>query len=116
MDNIPIDTSTKKETLDSIIKEFAGDDSELLEALKGFKDMRAETKSKLTNRAMKLNLAQLEKLTADPREQIDIINQSTMNAWKGFYKLKERAQKNSTQDFYDNVDRWTAELSERTGT
>lgn len=117
VDNFPIDTSTKKETVDSIIKEFAGDDSELLEALKGFKDMRTETKSKLTTRAMRLNLAQLEKLTADPRERIDIINQSTMNAWKGFYKLKEsRQQKNSTQDFYDNVDRWTQELSGRTGT
>lgn len=77
----------EKETVDSVIKDFSKDDIEILDSLKAFKELRDAMKSKLTPRAMKLNLNNLKTLSRDRDIQIAIINQSVMNGWKGFYPV-----------------------------
>lgn len=73
---------------DSFLQFAAGDDR-LLDALKGFEEMRKKQKSgALTDRAKKLLITSLRKLSEDPDVQIQIIDQSTANGWKGFYELK----------------------------
>lgn len=80
----------EKETVDSVIKDFSKDDIELLDSLKAFKELRDAMKSKLTPRAMRLNLKNLKTLSRDRDIQIAIINQSVMNSWKGFYPIKDK--------------------------
>ena len=80
----------KKETTNSVIKDFAKGDLEIEEALLEFKEMREANKNKLTVRSMKLNLNQLEKLSKSKDEMINIINQSIMKCWKGFFEIKAK--------------------------
>lgn len=108
----PARESAEKETVTSVIKEFAGEDTALLEALNGFKDMRLANKSKLTVRAMKLALTELKKLSLSPAEQVKIIDQSTVKGWKGFFPLKNNNQsKGIGQSYNDKVDEWARNAS-----
>lgn len=84
-------TNNKRAVVD-IIRSYT-DDKELLEALKGFSEMRTATRSKLTPRAMKLALNKLDSLSSDLNDKIDIVNQSTMNSWKSFYPLNKDTSK-----------------------
>ena len=54
-----------------------------------FATVRAENKTALTELGAKKLLTKLEKLTKDPGEQIEIINNSIINNWKGFFPLKK---------------------------
>ena len=72
----------------SIFEEYAIDNEELLKALMDFANMRKSIKSPLTERAMKLLLTELNKLSEDRNTQIAIINQSILNNWKGVFPLK----------------------------
>lgn len=72
--------------------QFASGDDRLLEALKGFEEMRKKQKNPLTDRAKKILITSLKKLSSDPDEQIMIIDQSVANGWKGFYELKTAAK------------------------
>ena len=86
------ETETKKEKQ----KEKAGtfpledytDNAELLEALRGFVEMRKKAKAPLTERAIKLALRELDKLAGTDEKKIAVVNQSVVNGWKGFYPLK----------------------------
>lgn len=84
-------TSKKKKTQQdySIFEEYAKDNEELLKALMDFASMRKSIKSPLTERAMKLLITELNKLSKDKNTQIAIINQSILNNWKGVFPLKE---------------------------
>ena len=79
------------ETYDSIIDGFT-QDQELREALRGFLQFRVASahrqKKDFTNRALKLNLAKLGKLSKDPREMTEIVNQTVERGWSGFFELK----------------------------
>lgn len=68
---------------------FAGDDPELLSALQGFEEMRVKIKKPMTDRARKLMLTELEKLSADRDMQIAILNQSVGRSWAGVFALKD---------------------------
>ena len=67
---------------------YARDNKELLSALNDFRKMRKAQKSPMTAKAETLLLSELKKLSADPEEQIAIINQSIMNSWKSVYPLR----------------------------
>lgn len=69
--------------------DFAGEDAELLAALRGFEEMRVKIKKPLTDRARKLMLTELEKLAVDRETQIAILNQSVSRSWAGVFALKD---------------------------
>lgn len=50
--------------------------------------MRKSIKAKMTDRALELMLSKLDKLGKDDAEKIQILEQSTMNSWKGIFELK----------------------------
>ena len=68
-------------------------------AIDDFKDFRKKIKSPMTDRAVKLLLTELEKLTSDDETKIAIINQSIMRGWKGVFPLKEERQLESSNPF-----------------
>lgn len=64
--------------------------SELLEPLKDFEEMRKKIKAPMTDKARTMMLNNLNKLSnGDNQRAIEILNQSTMNCWKGLFPLKE---------------------------
>jgi hypothetical protein len=79
------------ETYDSIIDGFTQDE-ELREALRDFLQYKVASchraKKEFTNRALKVNLTKLSKLTSDPREMVEIVNQTLERSWSGFFPLK----------------------------
>lgn len=70
-----------------IFQTFAGDDKDLLQALREFNEFRNKKKKPLTDEAKKRFCKKLEKY---PREQwLDLIHQSIDNGWSGLYDLKQ---------------------------
>ena len=90
-------TKTKKEkckkenTLDSLLESYT-DNAELLEALRGFVEMRREKGRSLTKRALRLNLSKLDKLSSTDEEKIAIVNETVMRGWLGFFPLKQEVR------------------------
>ena len=79
----------KKEIKKDLYSEFAGDDKELLEALKEHEAMRKRIKKPMEEGAKKRLLSALQKY---PREQwVAILNQSTDHCWQGIFPLDEKA-------------------------
>lgn len=68
---------------------FAGDDAELLAALRGYEGMRKKIKKPMTDEAKKRALAKLETLAQDRETQIAILHQSEDCCWAGLFALKE---------------------------
>ena len=88
--------------------------AELLEALEGFVEMRKKAKAPLTERALALLLKKLDGLGHSDAEKVEIVNQSVMNNWKGFFALKQEVRQHGAgrndsraaleeryQDFHD---------------
>lgn len=78
--------TTNKE-IQEVIKEFAKEDLELIDAIKEFYKARKILNKPLTARALKLNINNLKRITTDRQEQIAIINQSIQKGWQSFYEL-----------------------------
>lgn len=80
---------------------FAGDDKELLSALRDFADMRNKKKKPLTDKARDRLLAKLEK--DFPRDQwVAVLNQSVDKGWADLYPLDRPApQKKQTAAEYN---------------
>lgn len=78
----------KEESYDDIIERLVTDD-ELKEKLKAFIQMRKLIKEPLTNNALELLINKLFKMTRNPEEQIEIINQSIINNWRGLFPVKD---------------------------
>lgn len=81
--------NTKEKTLASLLESYT-DNAELLEALRGFVEMRKEKGGVLTERALQLSLSKLDKLSTSNEEKIAIVNESVMREWKTFYPLKKQ--------------------------
>ena len=60
---------------------------------KDFKEMRDKTRKKMTKRAEELLIMDLNKLSNNEEEQIDILNQSIKNSWQGVFPLKNNINK-----------------------
>ncbi|NMW84247.1 helix-turn-helix domain-containing protein [Peptoniphilus sp. AGMB00490] len=85
--NKAINSISTDKGIKKVIKDFAGDDIDLIDALKEFYRARSKLKKPLTARALKLNINSLKNLSMDRDEQIEIINQSIEKGWQSFYEL-----------------------------
>lgn len=99
----------KKEstTYDEIIAEMVADEK-VKNTLYEFIKMRKFIKKPLTDFALKKLIKKLYKLSADPAEQISILETSILNNWKDIYGLKEKheAEANGskfTQGKHNNI-------------
>lgn len=70
-----------------VFAEFAGENADLMSALRGFAEMRQKIKKPLTPRAAQMIVNGLTKITADPGEQAAILDQSTVHGWQTVYPL-----------------------------
>ena len=79
-----------KDIFQKIIKEFSAGNEPLEQAITDWIDMRASLKKPVsTERALRLNLDKLFKLSDGFQpDMLDIVNQSIMNSWQGFFALK----------------------------
>lgn len=57
-----------------------------------FIDMRKRIKAPLTDRAITLAIAELEKLRAQGQDVGQVLDQSTLNSWKGLFPIKVNGQ------------------------
>ncbi|MCD8208517.1 MAG: hypothetical protein LUD72_11310 [Bacteroidales bacterium] len=81
-------------------------DEKLDQAFRDYVEMRKEIKAPMTDRAITLAINKLEKLATvngamDNDLAIGILEQSTMNSWKGLFELKQ-----STAERVRKVDDW----------
>lgn len=86
------------ETYDSIIDSYT-ENGELRSALVEFVKMRKMMKKPLTNKALSLLLTSkkgLDGLASNDAEKIDIVQQSIMRGWQGFFPLKDIEAKKNT--------------------
>lgn len=81
----------KKQTnYDSIINENIQDES-VKQEIYEFIKMRKLIKKPLTDRALKLLISKLKKLSSIPAEQVQILDNSIMNNWQGIFPLKNNS-------------------------
>lgn len=78
--DIDIDIDNKEPLLVDKSKRF-------IETFKEFKKMRTSIKAKMTPRAEELIISKLNKLSNDEEEQIQILERSIENSWKGVFAL-----------------------------
>ena len=76
------------ENFDSIIQKST-ESAELRETLVEFVKFRKLIKKPMTNKALELIIAKLNKLGQSDRERVAIINQSIERGWAGVFSLKE---------------------------
>ena len=97
-------------SLKTIIEEFAGKNSLLFEAVKDWIEMRKTIKAPLTARAASMSFKRLCELShGNESMMIEILNQSTLNCWKGLFPLKNPS---GLQDQKSKIQK-TAEMFER---
>lgn len=73
----------------SIFTDFAKGNKELLQVLIDFDDMRKLMKKPMSERAKKILLSNLEKLSDNSEEQVKIVEQSIVHNWQSVYALKD---------------------------
>ena len=97
-DNPKKERKKPAETYDSIIDSYT-ENGELRSALVEFVKMRKMMKKPLTNKALSLLLTSkkgLDGLASTDAEKIDIVQQSIMRGWQGFFPLKDIEAKKNT--------------------
>lgn len=75
-------------------KYIYADDEELNKSILDFIEFRKKIKAPMTDKAIKLMIGELNKLSSDHNEQIAIINQSILKNWKGVFPLKDKGVQN----------------------
>ena len=81
----------KENPLELLIADYT-QNSDLLDALRGFVEMRKKAKAPLTEHALSLLLKKLDGLGRSDAEKVEIVNRSVMNNWKGFFALKQEVK------------------------
>lgn len=87
--------NTKEKALASLLESYT-QNADLLDALRGFVEIRKEKKAPLTEHALSLLLRKLDGLGHSDAEKVEIVNQSVMNSWKGFFALKQEVKQHGT--------------------
>lgn len=64
-------------------------DEALNAAICDFVEFRKRIKSPMTEKAVSLMITKLNKITSNSEEQVEILNQSILNGWKGVFPLKK---------------------------
>lgn len=77
-----------KQTFNQLIEEYTTNE-ELRKELKEHLKVRKLKKAALTDRAVELSLAELNKIAAADYEKIQVVRNSIMNGWTGFFPLKK---------------------------
>ena len=88
----------KRAGYDEIIADYT-ENVELRSSLMEFVKMRKMMKKPVTNKALSLLLTSkkgLDGLASTDAEKIDIVNQTIMHSWQGFFPLKDREAKMGT--------------------
>ena len=75
-------------------------DPAVREAFRDYEQMRVKIKAAMTDKAKALAIDNLKKLASDPAKQVAILNQSTMNSWKGLFELKEEKPQTQKGTFF----------------
>lgn len=88
VNNTLLNNNKKKSDYAIIIEEYTSS-QELSEAIYNFIDMRKAIKAPMTDNAIKLLLKKLDKMATTEDEKIALLEQSTMNSWKGIFPLKQ---------------------------
>lgn len=73
------------------------DDAELNKAIISFVEFRSKIKKPMTDKAIELLIAKLNKLSPDTNTQIEIINQSILRGWQGVFPLEQPKQEQPRQ-------------------
>ena len=84
-----------------VIKEYIYKGEKFLEIYSDFKNMRKNIKKPMTERAEKILLTKLKKLTGENNEElaIKILEQSILNNWQDIYPLKEENNANGSNGY-----------------
>ena len=84
-----------------VIKEYIYKSEKFLETYSDFKNMRKNIKKSMTERAEKILLTKLKKLTGENNEElaIKILEQSILNNWQDIYPLKEGNNANGSNGY-----------------
>jgi hypothetical protein len=91
--------TTKERKKEKKDKKYYEDDS-LNQTFIDYVDMRKRIKAPMTDKAVKLAMNKLEKLSqGDDDKAIKILEQSIMNSWKGLFELKEEKKTNKFNNF-----------------
>ena len=78
-----------KETVRTLLTQYAGEDGELAQALDDLMEVRTAKKAVNSPRAIVTLLNTLDKLAGGSREQkLQIVQQSVTNSWKSVFPLK----------------------------
>lgn len=72
-----------------VFEGFAGEDKELLSALKAFEAMRNKIKKPMSNDAKGRLVAKLQRMSSDRSMWVAMLNQSEDKCWSDVYELKE---------------------------
>lgn len=105
--------SDNSNSYEKIINEFT-DDELVKETIYDFIKMRTMAKVKTPDRALKIALNKLKKLAKDKATQIQILEQSILNNWKGIFPLTEKQSPRNNQGrsgFDEALDEIEAELN-----
>ena len=82
---------------------ISGQPEELQEPLREFVKMRQQLKKPLTAHALELNIKKLYRLSDDPKERVDIVEQSIMRSYQGFFPIKNDKQSDRGYNMNDDV-------------
>lgn len=95
---------TMIQELKNVIKEekIYSENHALNKSIKEFIDYRNDIKAPMTDRAILLLISRLSKITEIENEQIEILNQSMLNGWKGIFELKKIESSKSNQNKFNN--------------
>lgn len=98
-----LDTDTRgREKKADAFSEFAGDDTDLLEALRDFEKMRKSVKKPMTDRAKKMLVNKLQR-EFRPSIWIPVLDQSIKNCWLDVYPLKEQRETAQRKGVVDDL-------------
>lgn len=96
-----------------VLPEKYSESEPLNNAIVAFIAHRKSIKAPISEHAIDLTLKKLDKIAESEQEKIEILNQSIMNGWKGIFELKEKTkpviQKQSTEEFFDDMKEWVNE-------
>ena len=97
--DVVAEKSSRKAPAPDCFADFCGDNEKLLEALREFESFRKKIKAPLTEKAKELLVQNLQKLSSNSDEQIEILNQSILNGWKGVFELRSQNRTNQQSHY-----------------
>lgn len=98
-------TKPKPISFDEIIDAYT-ENEDLRVELKEHLKTRKQKKAALTNRALELSLKKLDKLADNDEEKIQIVQNSIINGWVGFFELNEKDKNKLNNHSSYNLDEY----------